>query len=63
MLELNIPGRDNVSLEHLVMDVNGTLAVDGILLSGVAKRVGALRNRLTVHLLTRMAGRQQSIIC
>jgi len=34
------------------MDVNGTLAVDGILLEGVARRIGALRNRLTVHLLT-----------
>jgi soluble P-type ATPase len=62
MLELNIPGRDNVSLEHLVMDVNGTLAVDGILLSGVAKRIGALRDRLTVHLLTADThGRQATI--
>jgi P-type E1-E2 ATPase len=52
MIELNVPGRDNLSLEHLVMDVNGTLAVDGILVDGVAKRIGALRNRLTVHLLT-----------
>ena len=52
MIELNIPGRGNFSLEHFVMDVNGTLAVDGILLDGVAKRISALRNRLTVHLLT-----------
>jgi soluble P-type ATPase len=52
MIELSIPGHGDLSLEHLVMDVNGTLAVDGILLDGVAKRIGALRNRLTVHLLT-----------
>jgi P-type E1-E2 ATPase len=52
MIELNIPGRGNVAIEHLIMDVNGTLAVDGILLDGIAKRIGALRNRLTVHLLT-----------
>jgi P-type E1-E2 ATPase len=52
MIELNIPGYGDLSLEHLVMDVNGTLAVDGILLEGVARRLGALRNRLTVHLLT-----------
>jgi soluble P-type ATPase len=52
MIELSIPGRGDLLLEHLVMDVNGTLAVDGILLDGVAKRIGALRNRLTVHLLT-----------
>jgi P-type E1-E2 ATPase len=52
MIELSIPGHGDLSLEHLVMDVNGTLAVDGILLEGVARRIGTLRNRLTVHLLT-----------
>jgi P-type E1-E2 ATPase len=52
MIELNIPGRDKLQIEHLVMDVNGTLAVDGILVEGVARRIGALRDRLKVHLLT-----------
>ncbi len=52
MIELCIPGRAELILEHLVLDVNGTLAVDGILISGVAKRIGSLRDRLKVHLLT-----------
>ncbi len=52
MIELTIPGRGDLSLEHLVMDVNGTLAVDGILMDGVARRIANLRDRLTVHLLT-----------
>lgn len=52
MIELNVPGRGELAVEHLVMDVNGTLAVDGILLDGVVKRISALRDRLTVHLLT-----------
>ncbi|HEY3311618.1 MAG TPA: hypothetical protein VGK00_08270 [Anaerolineales bacterium] len=52
MIELNIPGRGDLAIEHLVMDVNGTLAVDGILVEGVAKKIGSLRDRLTVHLLT-----------
>jgi P-type E1-E2 ATPase len=52
MIELNIPGRGVLTIEHLVMDVNGTLAVDGILIDDVAKRIGSLRDRLTVHLLT-----------
>lgn len=52
MIELNIPGRGELAIEHLVMDVNGTLAVDGILVEGVARRIGSLRDRLTVHLLT-----------
>ena len=52
MIELCIPGRAELILEHLVLDVNGTLAVDGILISGVAKCIESLRDRLKVHLLT-----------
>ena len=52
MIELNIPGRGLVRLQHLVCDVNGTLAVDGQLPEGVKQRLNALRDRLTLHLLT-----------
>ena len=38
--------------EHLVLDLNGTLACDGALVAGVADRVALLRERLLVHLLT-----------
>ena len=62
MIELSIPGRGDVRLEHLVTDVNGTLAVDGILIEGVAQRIASLRKRLTVHLLTAdTLGRQAAI--
>lgn len=52
MIELNIPGRGLMQLQHLVCDVNGTLAVDGQLLDGVKPRLSTLRDRLTLHLLT-----------
>ena len=52
MIELNIPGRGNLRLSQLVLDVNGTLAKDGRLLDNVAKPLTALRDRLTIHLLT-----------
>jgi P-type E1-E2 ATPase len=52
MIELNIPGRGNLRLAHLVMDVNGTLAKDGRLLDKVAKPLAGLRDRLTIHMLT-----------
>ncbi len=62
MIELSIPGRDTLLLEHLVCDVNGTLAVDGQLLEGVARLLGGLRDRLTIHLVTADThGRQQQI--
>lgn len=62
MIEINIPGRGTVQLEHLVTDVNGTLAVDGQLIEGVAQRIGSLKNRLTVHMLTADTHGRQSAI-
>lgn len=62
MIELNIPGRGIIELEHLVCDVNGTLAVDGALLDGVTRGINSLRDRLQIHLLTADTHRKQAII-
>jgi len=62
MIELNIPGRDQFELEHLVCDVNGTLALDGKLQDGVLRRFNVLRDRLTIHLLTADTFGRQEII-
>lgn len=62
MIEINIPGRGPLRLEHLVTDVNGTLAIDGQLIAGVAKQLGALGDRLTVHLLTADTHGRQALI-
>jgi P-type E1-E2 ATPase len=52
MIELNIPGRGLLQLEHLVCDVNGTLAVDGKLSEGLVRILASLRDRLSLHLIT-----------
>ncbi len=52
MIELNIPGQGTIRLDHLVCDLNGTLALDGKLIEGVSRQMGLLRDRLTIHLLT-----------
>jgi len=62
MIELTIPGWGVLNLEHLVMDVNGTLAIDGQLIEGVSRRITALRDRLTIHLLTADTNGRQTII-
>ena len=62
MLELTIPGRGELRIKHLVTDVNGTLALDGILSDGLAKRIGALCDRLQIHLLTADTHGKQSVI-
>ena len=47
-----VAGEDPIEIEHLVLDVNGTLTDRGELLPGIASRIGRLRRQLTVHLLS-----------
>lgn len=62
MIELNIPGMGVIKLEHLVSDVNGTLALDGNLIEGVATTLLRLSDRVKIHLLTADThGRQEEI--
>ena len=62
MIRFNVPGLGDQQLEHLVMDVNGTLAVDGRLIEGVALKLSSLQGLLTIHLLTADTyGRQNEI--
>jgi P-type E1-E2 ATPase len=52
MIELIVPGRGTLKLNYLVCDVNGTLALDGKLLDGVARGFKILRDRLEIHLIS-----------
>ncbi len=52
MIQLTVPGRDGLELEHLLLDMNGTIALDGEPIAGVAERVAALSTQLAVYLVT-----------
>ena len=52
MLEIDIPGWRTLHLEHLVLDLNGTLTVDGEILPGVQQRLATLNKSLEVELLS-----------
>jgi P-type E1-E2 ATPase len=52
VIEIAIPGRAVFRLEHLVLDVNGTIAADGTLISGVRERVEALKDRIHMVIVT-----------
>lgn len=52
MLDVDIPGFGRLRLEHLVLDFNGTLALDGALLPGVAEILRELSAALTLHVVT-----------
>jgi len=62
MIELNIPGLETIHLDHLVCDLNGTLAVDGKLVAGVSRLIRILQDRLTIHLLSADTRGTQSTI-
>jgi soluble P-type ATPase len=49
---VEIPGREPIELQFLLLDVNGTLSERGVLLDGVAERIRELRDRLEVRLLS-----------
>ncbi len=47
-----VPGFGTLIVRHLVVDYNGTLAVDGKLLPGVAEQIRALAGLVEVHVVT-----------
>lgn len=52
MIEFDIPGRGNIDIKDVLLDYNGTLAVDGELLGGVKERMAALSDRVNFHVIT-----------
>ena len=52
MITIEIPGRNRLKLEHLVMDFNGTVAVNGELIPGLAEKLILISKKIKVHILT-----------
>ena len=52
MFRLDIPGFKRLELKYLVLDYNGTLALDGALVQGVGDLIRELSSTLEIHVLT-----------
>ncbi len=52
MLTIDIPGVKTYGFEHLVLDFNGTIAVDGRIVNGIRERLDELRSYLDIHVIT-----------
>ncbi|MBQ8236727.1 MAG: ATPase P [Oscillospiraceae bacterium] len=52
MLKIRIPGRGEMVLSHLILDYNGTIAEDGCIIEGVARRLEQLRRDLQICVIT-----------
>ena len=62
MIEMSIPGQGIYKIEYLVCDVNGTIAVDGILLPGISSLLKKIQDRLKIFLITANTHSKQTII-
>jgi len=52
MLEISIPGRGRYELKDLVLDLNGTMAVDGEVTEGVEEKLKMLSKLLSISVVT-----------
>ncbi len=52
MLTIEVFGNELYEIKHLVLDYNGTLARDGVLLDGVSSRLQSLTPTLNIHVIS-----------
>ena len=52
MLTIQIPGREAFQIRHLVLDYNGTIALDGEIIPGIKERLDVLCRDLEICVIT-----------
>ena len=52
MIQIQIPGSHDLRIEHVLLDFNGTIAVDGCLIAGVKEKINQHSDRLAFHVIT-----------
>jgi soluble P-type ATPase len=45
-----IPGRETIEIENVILDCNGTIAIDGKLIDGVAELINKLSSNINFHI-------------
>ena len=52
MLNIRIPGREEMTLSHLILDYNGTIAEDGEIIEAIRPRLTELSKELSICVIT-----------
>ena len=52
MINIDIPKQKKIKAEHLVLDFNGTIAIDGKLIPNVKDILNHLSKKIKIHILT-----------
>ncbi|PPK63050.1 soluble P-type ATPase [Malaciobacter marinus] len=51
-MKVNIPGKQEIEIENIVFDYNGTIAIDGKLIDGVKENINKLSNDFNFFVIT-----------
>lgn len=51
-MKVNIPGKQEIEIENIVFDYNGTIAIDGKLIDGVKENINELSNDFNFFVIT-----------
>tara|TARA_B100001063_G_scaffold201182_1_gene194498 strand:- start:2294 stop:2761 length:468 start_codon:yes stop_codon:yes gene_type:complete len=51
-VKVNIPGKEELELQNIVFDYNGTIAIDGKLIEGIKKSINELSNSFKFYVIT-----------
>jgi soluble P-type ATPase len=52
LIEIDIPGWGNLGIENIVLDLNGTIAMDGKIPLEVKEKINILSQQVKIHILT-----------
>ena len=52
MIKIDIPCWENLEIENIVLDMNGTVATDGRIPPDVKEKIGSLSEKVRIYLLT-----------
>ena len=52
MISIEIPGWENIAIENIVLDLNGTIATDGKISIDVKEKIKSLSQKAKVYILT-----------
>lgn len=51
-MRLEIPGRETIEIKDVILDYNGTLAIDGKLIEGIAQKINRFSEWINFHVVT-----------
>ena len=68
MVNIEIPGHSALALKYLVLDYNGTIALDGEIIPGVEHALKALAEHMEIHVITadtfgKVRSRMENVPC